>query len=428
MIRKYLFYFSGQLGLMLHMRFFFQWIIDFAGGGVEGLAIVSTATLGFVLFLFRFFDAITDPLSGMLSDYIVARGGKRTTILLWIAPVLPLGLLLCFSISTSFPDLLNWILLTTGLFLFFTAYTLYCIPYWSLIDDYGGEGSLVKKRLSSLLGQGLFVATAIGFVITPILIEYFGYFTTAAIVAAISFPLLILPVFSGFKVREHVEDNEANFRFSFMTVAASLLLPLKERKFLSVLLYFTGSQMAFTVLTAAAPLYVVYMLGESRSYVSVMMGPVIILAILTFMILPRCMKKYHWRTLLHASSVLLGVVFIFSTILHTPFLIPVKHQAILLFAMVGPLIAVILGVEAYAIIESGSRESRTGMYFGAFNFVIKGMNGVALWSTGVASEFVARSGETLWLRLLLGGAGALVILLSFAGHFLYRSKMKESGI
>ena len=129
MIRKYLFYFSGQLGLMLQMRFFFQWIIDFAGGGgsVQSLAIISTATLGFVLFLFRAFDAFTDPLSGMFSDYLVSKGSKRTSMLLYSAPILPFGLILCFSISSDYSLYYNWIVLLIGLVFFFTSYTLFIV-------------------------------------------------------------------------------------------------------------------------------------------------------------------------------------------------------------------------------------------------------------------------------------------------------------
>ncbi len=433
MFRKYLFYFSGQLGLMLHMRFFFQWIIDFAGGGVEGLAIVSTATLGFVLFVFRFLDAVTDPMSGMFSDYVVSKGGNRSTILLWGAPLLPIGLILCFSISSEYSSYYNWIVLLLGLFLFFTSYTLYCIPYWSLVGDYSGDDAEIKSKLSSLLGQGLFVATAIGFVVTPLLIEAFGYMQSAMIISLLSFPLLLLPAFSGFVPRNQITGNQTtgsqeSTRFSLESVFNGFISPLRERAFLGVLVYFVGSQMAFTVLTAVAPLYVVQVLGESRSYVSVVMVPVVVLAIITFALLPAAMRKYHWSILLHKSSLFLGIVFILSGVIYAPLFIPVKYQAVLLFALIGPLIAIVLGVEAFAITESGKEDARTGMYFGAFNFVIKGMNGVALWGTGVTSELVLKSGDPAYIRILLGYSGILVIFLSFVGCRLLKKDSKFSAV
>lgn len=413
---------------MLHMRFFFQWIIDFAGGGTTEIVLVSTATLGFVLFLFRFFDAITDPLAGILSDRVVAKGGRRSVILLWSAPFLSLGLILSFSLSQGYSTTMNWMLLLIAFVLFFSAYTLYGIPYWSLISDFGGRDEGVKSKLSSLLGQGLFVATAIGFVVTPLMIESFGYFYSALIIAFIGFPLLLLPVYAGFEITTETQKNDTQINFSVAAMISSFVDPLREKSFMAVLLYFIGSQMAFTILTATSSLYVVQILNQPRSYVSVVMGPVILLAIITFIFLPRYMKKYHWSTLLHYASIALGVVFILSGLISFGETIPLKYQAVALFALIGPLIAIVLGVEGFAIVESGREKNRTGMYFGAFNFMIKGMNGVALWGAGVASERVLADGDAFSLRALLFSAGLLVIVLSLISiQMIKNDRMKKVG-
>lgn len=424
MVRKYLFYFSGQLGLMLQMRFFFQWIIDFAGGGAtpESLAIISTATLGFVLFLFRAFDAFTDPLSGMFSDYLVSKGSKRTSMLLYSAPILPIGLILCFSISSDYSLYQNWIVLLIGLVLFFTSYTLYCIPYWSLIDDFSAGDNRISSVLSSLLGQGLFTATAIGFVLTPVLITKYGYFHSALLIAIISFPLMILPVCSGFEIKEKKSTKKNEIKFSVKKIFSSLFEPIRERVFFGILLYFIGSQMAFTILTALSPHYVIYILGENRSYVSYLMAPVILLAIITFLFIPKIMKKYEWERILHLSSICLGVMFVFSALITSGLFISIHLQSFIIFSLIGPLIALILGVEAFAIAKGGEQSGRAGMYFGAFNFVIKGMNGVALWSAGVVSEQVIKNDSPYSIRILLGAAGILLLILSIYAKKIISSK------
>jgi len=423
MFRRYLFYFCGQLGLMLQARFFFQWIIDFVGGGTSGVLILSGASVGFLLLGFRIFDAITDPLSGMLSDYMVSKGRKRSDLMLYAAPLLPIGLILSFSLSTQYSSSFNWLIISIGFFIFFIAYTLYCIPYWSLIEDFGDNDPVIKTRLSSLLGQGLFVATAIGFVITPLLISSFGYFHSSLIIGVCSFPLLLLPVFSGFKEIAKrslgIDSNKTNF--SFYLLLDNLLKPLREKHFLAVILYFVGSQMAFTVLTASAPLYVRYVLGAETSFISLMMGPVILLAVITFIILPKILKDDNdWSRYLHFASVSLGLVYMIASFIDAPLLFSSQTQAIMVFALVGPILGIILGVEGYGITVTAKNPARMGMYFGSFNFVVKGMNGVAIWATGIASDMALSTSSGVSIKYLLFIAGVGVLVFSFLGRYLLR--------
>src|SRR5690606_2743017 len=141
----------------------------------------AAAAVGAVFLGFRIFDSVTDPLAGMLADGWVARGRQRRS-LLWLSfAIPPVGLALVFAPTTAMPPELRWILLTAGMFLFFVGYTLYAIPYWSLVEDYSQGNVETRTALSNCLGIGVLVATGVGFVLSPKLVEILGFLNGAII-------------------------------------------------------------------------------------------------------------------------------------------------------------------------------------------------------------------------------------------------------
>ncbi|MBM4291906.1 MAG: hypothetical protein FJ138_11040, partial [Deltaproteobacteria bacterium] len=205
-ILRYILFLCGQLGVMLLARFFFQWILSYSSqplpapdGGAAGaltLTLFSAAAVGAALLAFRVFDGVTDPIAGALSDAWVARGRERRA-LLWIAAPLPaLGLALCFAPTPALSEAARWGLLLGGMFVFFVGYTVYAIPYWSLSGDYA-RSARESQLLSTLLGVGVLLATAVGFVVTPWLVEEWGYADAALLIAAVSVPLMVAPYFAA---------------------------------------------------------------------------------------------------------------------------------------------------------------------------------------------------------------------------------------
>src|SRR5690606_37353370 len=75
----YVLFFCGQLGVMALARFFFQWLLRFAGGDASaGVApLLSASAVGAVFLGFRIFDGVTDPVAGAISDSWVRRGRER---------------------------------------------------------------------------------------------------------------------------------------------------------------------------------------------------------------------------------------------------------------------------------------------------------------------------------------------------------------
>ena len=465
---------SGQVGIMMLARYFFQWIVRFTstpvaapvaassegtsggsvaaaplldveqsalldpiarlcGGGTESGAILTAlfpiALFSTVLLLFRLFDGVTDPLAGGLSDWWVRRGRERRSLLwfsFWIAPI---GLVLCFSPNGEMAPVLRWGLMGSGLVVFFVGYTLYCIPYWSLLSDYsrGDEGE--QRVLSTLLGVGILLATGLGFILSPLLIEALGYQQSALAFALLALPLLALPYFAAppspteghtFEVADvdAQEPPEVGLR--------SLLAPLKNLRFLGLIALFCGSQMSLTMMTSAAPFIAEGLLGATKGDVALLMGPFLGSALLCFPLAPWVSRRFGWeRALLGAAGGLAIAYLLISGLGAALFGTPLQ-TAMVMFTLAGPFVAILLALEGEAISDCAAADdpSRVSTYWGVFNLLVKTMNGVALWVGGLIVARICPGLPDFWGAELIGeerwtGAAAIRTMSLSAGLFLF---------
>jgi Na+/melibiose symporter-like transporter len=412
-----LLYGCGQVGMMGLTRYLYGWILDYSSAeGPGGRALFSAAAVGAVFLAFRIFDAVADPVAGHLSDRWVRRGRERRR-LLWLSFALPpLGLALCFAPDHGMAEGPRWALLVSGLLLFFVGYTFYAIPYWSLIDDYSGEDRENRRVLSTVLGAGLMVATGIGFVASPGLVEAHGFLAGALAFALPGGILMVLPYFASPARTGSAAEPRPGRTGSFL---AGLKLALGHRRFLAFLVLFSGSQMAFTIMTAAAPFIAVDLLGGSRSDVALLLGPLLGAAVLTFVVVPRISRSWGWERALALASLTLAGVYCLSAGLGRSVVGTPLTTAMVIFGLAGPMTAVLLGLESEAIAACAQERGGDAVstYFGVFNLVVKALNGVALLLAGLLAD--ASRGETgsLAVRLMpiaAGGCLLLCLALSFA--------------
>lgn len=437
-VGRYLLFACGQLGVMALARFFFQWVLRFAGdeggdgSGGGGDALFAVATVGAMFLGFRIFDGVTDPVAGALSDGWVKRGKARRSLLWWSFWMPALGLSMIFAPSLSMLPGLRWALLAGGMLVFFIGYTLYAIPYWSLIDDYSGGDARVRRTLSNLLGAGTLVATALGFVLSPILVERLGFMPAALCFALPGAVLMLLPYWgapdsasnaavpgglasradaaAGVQPAHGAVDVEPAGE-AVVAGFAAFWEALCHRRFLAVVLLFAGGQMSFTVMTAAAPFIAVELLGGTLGDVAKLLGPFLLTAIPCFALVPRFSAKLGWEKAVVAASLALGVVYAGTGGLGAAVVGSPMATAMLLFTCAGPMAAVLLGVEGEAVAAcADEREGEvTSIYFGVFNLVVKSLNGVAMFLTAVLADMIPTQG-TLAVRTMGFCAGGLLVV------------------
>jgi Na+/melibiose symporter-like transporter len=431
---RYFLYFCGQLGMMGLARFFFTWILKYAAKPVvpeqfdaDGvpLTLFAAAAVAWVFLAFRIFDGATDPVAGVLSDWWVRKGRQRRT-LLWFSFLVPsIGMALVFWIKPDDVDLTSsfrWLVLAWGMFVFFVGYTFYAIPYWSLMDDYSAGDEKSRRVMSNLLGAGTMAATLAGFVISGDLIEHFGFRTAALWFCGPAVLLMALPYFAQPPKLEKTESKDSEEKIGLAAFKAAF----SHRRFVRVLLIFAGSQMSFTVMSAAGPFIVSDLLHEKQTALKFVMGPFLLGAMACFAGVPYLSRRLGWERAVAYASIALGVVYVGTAFLGEAIVGSATVTAGIVFALGGPMAAVLLGLEGEAITACAAEKGGelTAIYFGVFNLVIKAMNGVAVVLTGLLVER-ATTGSTLAVRAMGIMAGGM-LACGVVAYYLLKPKAEAA--
>ena len=427
---KRLLFGCGQLGVMLLTRYLLMWILDFGnqsdpasetGLGASTAVLLSAAWIGTALFAFRIFDGVTDPLAGMLSDGWVRTGRERRHLLLLTFLIPPIGLALCFAPTFGMPPTLRWTLLLLGMFVYFVGYTFYAIPYWSLISDYSRGSDDERRVLSNILGAALMIATGVGFGLTPLLIDRYGFGMGALILAVPCALLMLGPYFA--KPHHTVPAQHLKLPVDELPAPLTMLKDaLSHRRFLAVLIIFAGSQMSFTVMTSAAPFIAVDVLGGARKDVAMILSPFLGTAIPSFIVAPYLSRRFGWQRCVLVASLLLGVVYATTASLGQAVIGTPLTTTMILFSLGGPMAAVILGLEGEAITACANEGDidATSVYFGVFNFLVKALNGLAVFIAGLlitlSQDPEIGAAAIRAMGLVAGSLLALGVVLYFLIH------------
>jgi Na+/melibiose symporter-like transporter len=115
------------------------------------------------------------------------------------------------------------------------------------------------------------------------------------------------------------------------------------------------------------------------------MGPFLATAIPAFIFVPRFSRMLGWEKAILIASLALGVAYAASAGLGEAWIGSKWLTASIVFALAGPMAAVLLGLEGEAITacarERGAADC-VSIYFGVFNFIVKALNGLAIYIAG----------------------------------------------
>lgn len=411
--RSLVLYGAGQLGIMLLMRFFVQWVVFFSESGKDtsmGPLFVA-GSVGAVVFGFRIFDGITDPLAGTFADRWVGAGKERRS-LIWVSFLIPaVGLAMIFAPTHAMSPVLRWVFMSGGMFVFFVGYTLYAVPYWSLVDDYSKGDPRTRTSLSNILGIGILLATGIGFVGSPAIVESLGYFKGAAIFCGIGTLLMALPYFAA-------PEGVRNVPLEKMPgIWEALRATLTHKRFAAVIVLFAGAQMSLTVMSTAAAFIATDLLLGTKKDVALLLGPFLLAAVPTFIFVPRMARRFGWEKATLLGTLALSIAYIGAGFLGKGLIGSPMNTAMIVFACAGPGCAFVLGLEGEAITrcaDAGTYKS-IGVYFGVYNFVVKALNGLAVFLTGVLAAL-----NTTWAVRAMPILAGLLCLLGVGLYWLMR--------
>jgi GPH family glycoside/pentoside/hexuronide:cation symporter len=342
---------------------------------------MAPASIGFIIGASKFWDAVSDPLAGYLSDRTRSGLGRRRPWLL--ASVLPLCVVPAMAwsppVELAGSSLLVW--MTVAVFGFFTATTLFGVPHASL----GAEltlGHHERTRLFAFRHVGWNLGMVVALVAVAVLIDAENKRETArwlAVAGGAATAVLVLYAVARLRERSDFQGRGGSHpRRAFRDVAQN------PHARLLLFVYFIEN-LGMASLAALGPYVVQYIIGDESMF------PVLVLSYLvpTLACVPfglplarKIGKKNLWLASMVVSGASYGCLF---------FAGPGDYLYICACgagagigsgfgAMVGPSVqSDVIDYDEYA-----TGERKEGAYFAAWSFVFKCSFGLMTMATGFA--------------------------------------------
>ena len=189
---------------------------------------LSAAFVGMLFFGARAWDAINDPMMGVIADKTRTKWGRFRPWLL----IMPIPVGICLVLNFTVPNVTGtaaMIYAAVTYILMSMAFTAIDIPYWSMPSAMTTDPVKRTKIFSySNLGTSM-ASTVAGMLIVPLLNAFggantkSGFFGTAIVMAVIGITLYL----TGFKLtREHVEASTEKFNYKKAAKALGTNKPL----------------------------------------------------------------------------------------------------------------------------------------------------------------------------------------------------------
>jgi GPH family glycoside/pentoside/hexuronide:cation symporter len=382
---------------------------------------ITPAAMGFIFFLSRVWDAISDPMAGYLSDRTRSRLGRRRPWLL--AGALPVGLV--FFLMWSPPQGLSGDTLTLWMgamvILFYTGLTVFLMPH----DSLGAELSTDYHDRNRIFGFKRFtfgVGTLAVFAGVALLTESEQPRADARWISALAAAVTaLLMLYTGLSIRERPEYQGRGSSKPLAAIADVLRNPHARL----LLLVFFFQQLGMGALTISAAYHAEYVLGTPQA-LPIVLGTFFVASMLSLPAWVALGRHFDKKALLVWSMAVIAFTMIS--------ILAVSEGQLVLMIVLSAVGGVAGGcpdvifpsLEADVIDydEYRTGERKEGVYFAAWHFAAKSAVGVGAMVTGLVlslSGFEANAEQTqtasLAIRGLMSvfpclcyGLGALVFL------------------
>lgn len=336
---------------------------------------ISSAAVGTLLFAARMWDAVNDPLMGVITEKTRTRWGKFRPYMLFVSVPIVVILFMLFT-SGLIGNALVWAYISY--FLFDIVYTVSDIPLWSLTSVMSKD----PDERTGLISLGKIIAPVsfiLVSVITVPLLQLFGYdasaYRSVAVIYGIMMALGMLAVF--FNTRERVEFSGEKLSIK------EILSSLKENR---PLWHILTSQLFITTVDNLVTSMIIYY--ATYNLLNENMAPVLGLAMIIPMmagiaIASRLSAKLDKKVLLIAALV-----------------IRVVGYTVLFFIGYSNITALIIGFVLVSITFGGPEILLPAMMVETIDYV--------QWKTGKRTEGIMWSTQTFIVKLGSSLAGIIL--------------------
>jgi GPH family glycoside/pentoside/hexuronide:cation symporter len=403
---------------------------------------------GIGLLLGTAWDAINDPLVGMLNDRVRTRWGRRRPFLFIFALPFMIGFLILWWSPPWDSQILKMLYVTLAFMIGDTLHTLLNVPYLALIPDISRD----YDERTALSGYRVFfnlLASLVTAVAAPIIVDDMvlagrtaqqGYLVVAALFGGIAaIPFLIMPLV----LRERSADLEAPQPMSLKEMWQVLWRNVPFR-------YAAGIYMltwiAFDLVTRMIPYFLVYWVGGGDQLISqsvfgmdfplesLVLGVLLIMAVVSIPLWTWLSKRLSKK-----MAYIIGMAFWVVVLAAMIVIQPGQINLMLVMAALAGLSVSTASVLPEALLpdvidydEYGHGVRNEGLYYGAISFFRKFSGALAgflaLQALGIfgyqappeGALTFAQSASALWaIRFMTGPFGAVMVALSILVAIFY---------
>lgn len=151
---------------------------------------ISAIAVGFIFMLAKVWDAVNDPIFGILVDKLNPKGGKYKTWLKIATIAIPLSTILLFIIPSELSIQVKIIWSTLAYVVWDTSYTMYDVPFNAIVTSMT-EDIHERNKLYSIGGFCVYLGALIVAITVPMLFPNIGWGATGALVALLCFVSMI---------------------------------------------------------------------------------------------------------------------------------------------------------------------------------------------------------------------------------------------
>lgn len=366
---------------------------------------INPALAGTVILISKLYDAVTDPLEGVLTDRTRTRFGRRK-------PYLAAGVIFIFLsfFALFYPFSMEsqgtrfaFVLLT---YLFFsTIFSIVQVNYNALQS----EMTLDYNERTSLSGVRIFFSTASSIVcaVVPLeIVKQFDDINQGYITMALFFGLFFaLPyIITVLTIREREEFQRPPEPFSWRN---TFILPFKMRTFVNVLLMYLFSFTAADIVSSVVIYFMTYYIGRGAeaNYVN---GTLLVMQVLSLPFYLRLSRRTSKRT----GFMIGGMVWIVGLLISFLLTPDLPNWAVYAFAAfvgcgTGGIVVMIYAMfpDIPDVDELLSGERREGMYYSLIGFSRKFSSAFALF---LVSQALAIGGYVAPVEEVVDGVTRLV--------------------
>jgi GPH family glycoside/pentoside/hexuronide:cation symporter len=376
---------------------------------------LSAALAGLAIMIGKFWDAVSDPLMGFLSDRTRSRWGRRRPYLLFGA----IPLLLTMWLFFTNPHIQNQVFLTfwaiVTLILLNTAYTVVNIPYSSLTpdltSDYHERTTLNGYRFGCAAIGTMLGAAAVQPIVSSFSTRSAGFSAVGIILGAV---MAITALITFFSTKERVVEEMPKEKF-----LKSYLAVFKNKPYLILVLVYALNIVGLNFLQGILVYYTkyIYMREDVTSLAMLILLVVAIICIpVSVLVSKKIGKKRTYQICFAVLSSACMIIFFFGHLLGVNFFL-----GFMVYAGIG------LGF-GYAIpfsmvpdaIDFGKAHGggrNEGTYYGMWTFVSKSGQALSIFLSGLIlawggySANAIQTAETQFaIRLIIGPLPALVLI------------------